>query len=364
MEINLVSIIYANRNRDLQRIEKSFDSLQTQNDKNFEVIFVDYGSEDALVLQLQDLAAQFDFVRIYFLKVNQLLWNKSKALNYGIKKANGDYVFIADIDLVFHQNTTQLFQNIKANEKFQLFKMGYLDNNESRKLNSAYNFKELKPDRFGEVNGMIFTSKENLMKVYGLDEFFHFYGAEDEDLFARLENVGLEREYRKETYFYHNWHQSFSGSEDKLLTGNPRVKNIMRINQRHFLRNRENGIIKPRRQNGIGKIITKEESDLLLQPTKIIKIYNILSHVEHFLREELPSYTGEIIKVEFVEDPYFHTLKHKLKKLLGKQTQPYCSLKGVNDMILKEILFKYRDANYSFEISENLKSIMFCIRMK
>ena len=113
----------------------------------------------------------------------------------------------------------------------------------------------------------------------------------------------------------------------------------------------------------MGKVIGKEESDLLQKPTKMVKIYNILSHVEHFLGEELPSYTGEIIKVEFVEDPYFHTLKYKAKKLLGKQTQPYCSLKEVNDLVLKEILFRYRDANYSFEISEDLKTITFCIKL-
>src|SRR5690606_38568777 len=134
---------------------------------------------------------------------------------------------------------TQLLQEIKHPEKFQLFKLGYLDKEESQKLSEDYKFDDLKPSRFGEVNGMVFTSRESLTKVNGLDEFFHFYGAEDEDLFSRLEISGLEKEQRKEKYFYHNWHQSFSGSENEILTTNPRMKNIMRINQRHFKRNRE-----------------------------------------------------------------------------------------------------------------------------
>src|SRR5690606_2245261 len=106
-------------------------------------------------------------------------------------------------------------------------------------------------------------------------------------------------------YFYHNWHLSFSGSEDRLLTGNPRVKNIMRINQRHFLRNRERRVIKPFRQKGMGEIISPSESDLLKNPTGTFRVPNILVHVEHFLKEELPSHQGEIVKVEFVEDPYY-----------------------------------------------------------
>lgn len=360
----IITIIYANRNRDLKRIKVSLDSLNRQSAQNFEVVFVDYGSDPFLVQELRKLSADYEFVKFFSLQVPQLLWNKSKALNYGILKTQSPYIFIADVDLIFHPETVTLFNNLAVQDKFFLFKLGYLDKSESKKLTKSYNFEDLTPSKFGEVNGMILAPTKAFLGVNGLDEFFHFYGSEDEDVFARMENTDYKKETNDKAYFYHNWHQSFAGSDDKIITGNPRVKNIMRINQQHFLRNRDMGIIKPRRQTEMGKIIGKEESDLLKKPTKTVEIYNILSHIEHFLGEELPSYTGEIIKVEFIEDPYFHSLKYKVKKLLGKQTQPYCSLKEVNDMVLKEILFKYRDANYSFKIPEDLKSIIFCIRMK
>src|SRR5690606_13597690 len=156
--------------------------------------------------------------------------------------------------------------------------------------------------------------KKAFLEVNGLDEFFHFYGSEDEDLFARMENAGYKREVNTAPFFCHNWHQSFAVSEDRLITSNPRIKNIMRINQQHFLRNRNRRIIKPLRQSEMGKVIGKEQSALLKKPTVKVKIYNILAQVEHFLREELPSYSEEIVKVEFVEDPYFHSLKYKIKK--------------------------------------------------
>lgn len=364
MKSVIVTIIYANRNKGLVRIKASLDTLKRQSTQNFEVVFVDYGSDPFLVRELRELLTEYEFVKFFPLEVPQLLWNKSKALNYGISQTQSPYIFIADVDLIFHPDTTQLFNKLAVEDKFFLFNLGYLDRAESSKLTKAYNFEDLIPNRFGNVNGMILAPTKAFLGVNGLDEFFHFYGAEDEDLFARMENADYKREANEDAYFYHNWHQSFAGSEDKIITGNPRVKNIMRINQRHFLRNREKGIIKPNRQGTIGNVISKEESDLLLHPTETVKIYNILSHVEHFLGEELLSYAGEIINVEFVEDPYFHTLKHKLKKLLGKQTQLYCSLKEVNDMVLKEILYRYRDANYSFRISEDMKRIIFCIRMK
>ncbi len=360
---NLISIVFAHRNRGKDRIRITFESLQRQQLQNFEVIFVDYGSEDVLVLKLQDLAAKFDFVKVHSLKTSQLLWNKSKALNYGIKKANGEYVFIADTDLVFHPKTTEFLQNILAPEKFLLFKLGYLARDESQKLKTEYNFDDLKPARFGKVNGMILTSRESLLKVSGLDEFFHFYGAEDEDLFIRLEHAGYRREANAKSYFYHNWHKSFSGSEDELLTGNPRVKNIMRINQRHFYRNRERNIIKPLQQKGMGEIISPNQIELLNHPAKTFKITNIISYVEHFLREEMPSYKGEIIKVIFFEDPDYNNLKYRLKSLLRKQSPTYNPMKSVNDLLLKEILFNYRNFNYSLKIARDLKSITFIIQL-
>ncbi|MEP6260739.1 MAG: glycosyltransferase [Gillisia sp.] len=359
----MLSIIYAHRNRDTARIKASFLSLSKQELKNFEVIFIDYGSEPCLVRELKEIIKDFNFVKLYPLQVSNLLWNKSKALNFGILRSSSPYIFIADVDLIFHPDTTKLFNKLAVEKKFFLFKLGYLGSAESQKLFGNYNFEDLKPYRYGEVNGMILASKKAYVEVNGLDEFFHFYGSEDEDLFARMENAGYKRENDAASFFYHNWHQSFAGSEEKFITENPRVKNIMRINQRHYLIHKDKDITRPLRQTEMGMIISKKQSDLLEKPTVKIRMYNIQAHVEHFLREELPSYKDEIIKVEINEDPYFQTLKYKVKKLIGRQTQTYISMKKINDMILKEILFSYRNHNYSFKVNENLKTILFCIQL-
>jgi len=359
---NKLTIIYANRNRDVERIRITFDSLKKQTDQNFEVIFVDYGSETSIVNGLRILSELYDFVKFYHLPVPQLLWNKSKALNYGIFKTKSSHIFIADVDLIFHPESTQLLNTLYTPDEFYLFKLGYLDKIESKKLTSHYEFDELKVNKFGVVNGMILSSKVVLDKISGFDEFFHFYGAEDVDLFSRLSMAGLVEVKDDHKYFYHNWHKTFSGSEDDLITNNPRVKNIMRINQQHFNRNKEKGIIKPHRQSPVGSFIKEEISNMLENPTILIKIPNILAHVEYFLNEELPFISGEVIQAEFREDPYFSSIKYKVKKKMGTQTQVYCSLKEINDLVLKKIVFDYRFHNYSFKISSDLKKIIFKIQ--
>lgn len=358
-----ITVLYAHRNRDVERIKLSLDSLKYQILQNFEVVLVDYGSEASLEEELENLSANYPFVRYYHLPVPQLLWNKCKALNFGIKKAEGAYIFIADIDLFFHPETTSVWQELKNPKKFYLFELGYLDKRQSSKLVRNSDFEQLKPSRFGSVNGMVLTSKESLIKVNGLDEFFHFYGAEDEDLFARLENAGYKREQRKEELFMHMWHQSFAGTEDGFFTAHPRIRNIMRINNRHYQSNKEGEVVLPLRQQKMGITIDPNRAKSLKKPDATFKIGNFHNVVEHFLREELPSKKGKIVRVEFFEDPYFTSTKFKIKKLLGKETIPYISMKEVNDMVLKEILYNYRDYNYSFCIQNNLKIIVFTIEL-
>ncbi len=358
-----IAIIYAHKNRDVERIKISFESLQQQSFRNFEVIFVDYGSDEDLTRDLELLIKEYDFVTPCFLPVSQLLWNKSRALNYGILQTDASYVFIADVDLIFHPEAIETLNGLKDPERFFLFRMGYLDQAISSGLKELKKFSELETSRIGEVNGMVLASRDAFLKVNGFDEFFHFYGAEDVDLFSRFQMAGYNEEKVEFLYFFHNWHRSFQGSEDEIATRNPRIRNIMRINQEHYFRNRDRKIIKPERQVGMGKIMEVFRMARLNKPTCSYNIPNIAARVEHFLEEELPSLKDEIVQVNFTVDPYCNTLKHKLKKRLGKQTQPYLSLKEINDMVLKKILFYYRDENYSFKIGDDLNSIEFRIEL-
>ncbi|MCM4154692.1 glycosyltransferase family 2 protein [Gramella sp. AN32] len=358
----MITFIYANRNRDLNRIRLSLDSLQSQKEKNFSVSFVDYGSDPKYVDELDSLLSKYPFVIFFRLNVSHLLWNKSKALNYGILQVSTPFIFIADVDLLFHQATTKQLEENCDLTGFGLYCLNYLSKEVSAKLIKENTFTDLQVERKGDVNGMILAPKKAFIKVNGYDEFFHFYGAEDVDLFDRIERAGYKRRKYPEKLFYHYWHPSFHGSDDKIITQKPRVENIMRINEQHYFMNNKLKVIRPRRQPEIGSVIKMENSDLLKTPDKIYHIKNILAQVEHFIHEVMPAEKG-VICVVFEGDPYFFSVKHKVKKLLKKQTQPYLSMKEVNDMLLKKIVFEYRNANYSFKIAEDLKSIDFRIQL-
>ena len=77
------------------------------------MIFVDYGSDESLTQDLKELMAEYDFVSSFFLPVPQLLWNKSKALNFGVLQSEAPYIFIADVDLIFHPKAIERLNELK-----------------------------------------------------------------------------------------------------------------------------------------------------------------------------------------------------------------------------------------------------------
>ena len=118
-----------------------------------------------LASNICQLVESYSFTSYYYVPASSLLWNKSKALNYGVTKAKTPYVFIADVDLIFHPNTTALFQNIAQPNSAYLFKLGYLDKKASEILQNPFSFDDLKPKHFGDVNGMILVAKKVLQEI-------------------------------------------------------------------------------------------------------------------------------------------------------------------------------------------------------
>lgn len=356
-----ISIIFAYRNRDLERIKICMDSLSFQSSCEFEVVFVDYGSEEEYSLNLKKLFSNYKFVKYHYLETRHQLWNKSRALNYGIKKAKFDYLFIADVDLIFSPEAVQSFAEMLSPDFFYLFTMGYLSKEESLKLGDN-KYENLKAQRFGEINGMILASKNLFFQIRGYDEFFHFYGSEDVDLYTRLRNAGYTSKLVTSVLFLHNWHISYEISDRREFGNFPRLRNARRINEQHYFYNKRKKVTIPVGQAFWGEVVEKRDIEFLSRPTVKIQLSNILAEIEHFFFFELPSFKQEVVEVIVNTDPFFDSLKYKIKKQLNKQSQIYCSLQDVNDIILKMIIFNYRNSNYSYEIAEDLKSLKFVIQ--
>lgn len=77
-----------------QYLDKCLQSLTHQTFKNFEVILVDDGSTDSSGKICDKYAEKYDFMKVYH-KENG---GSSSARNYGIEKANGQYIGFLDSD--------------------------------------------------------------------------------------------------------------------------------------------------------------------------------------------------------------------------------------------------------------------------
>ena len=359
-----VTIIFAYRNRDLNRIKISMDSLGKQTNKNFNVIFVDYGSSAAYSESVEDLINRYPFAQYYNVAHPGLLWNKSKAFNYGILKTGTDYILTADVDLVFNPESIAMMEKLVDASTFTLFNYGYLSKKTTSEIKSTTSFNQLEPSHFGDVNGVGLYPIKALKDIHGFDEFFHFYGAEDEDLFERLQNAGYGVKRESRTFFLHQWHQRYPRSKETELTVQPRLCNVMRINQQHYLRTKEYKKVVPFNQKNWGRCHVKEDLLVLQEPTLRFQLANTASSVVHFLNEHLPSCIGEIVVVDFIEDPNYLSLKNRVKRTFGRREQPVLTLKEVNDMLLEKIVFDYRHFNYSFKILEDLTKISFTIDLR
>src|SRR3954467_15820883 len=96
-----IEIIICFRNRDLNRIRYGLQSLAAQTDKNFSVLFLDYGSNQSVSKSAAELCADFTFCNYLFADSEGKLWNRSQALNLGILQSRADYLFMADADLLY-----------------------------------------------------------------------------------------------------------------------------------------------------------------------------------------------------------------------------------------------------------------------
>lgn len=109
----MISVITPTYNRGYI-INKAYKSLLTQTSKDFEWIIIDDGSTDNTKEIVNEFILENKININYFYKENG---GKHTALNYGFKKANGDYILILDSDDYLTENAIEL--SLKYIEKYK-----------------------------------------------------------------------------------------------------------------------------------------------------------------------------------------------------------------------------------------------------
>lgn len=351
-----MTILLPYRDREFERVHAVLFSLKDQMSSSVEVILIEYGSSSSNISRIEKLTKDFPFLHIAKVAHRGLLWCKARALNHGIRLSNSDFILTSDIDVVFHHEFISRITKILDQKVFTLFRIGYLSN--SFKPNDVFTtpFNQRPVTHVHNTYGIGLYPRKALIDVGGVDTFFHFYGSEDEDLNARVSRRGYLCHFHEDLLMQHIWHPRYPAKGKEPLTVSPRLSNILRINQRHYLRNTELGVIQPSSSIPLGRVWKPEDLQVMENPQYEVGIYNIAAHVDHFLEVELPACKG-VVRLSVTIDPWTQSWRYRVKKALGYHEGYHLSMKEVNDRILRHILFKYRDRNYDYKVYPTLDRI-------
>ena len=358
----MLSIIYPHRNRNIKRIERSLRSLQEQSTQDFEVYFVDYGSDKKLALEIEGLLKGYSFVNYVHYPTYHQPWNKCRALNSVIKHLETDFCFVADIDMIFHQDFVKTASSLQEQKTAVYFQVGFLNALETKKDKSFQEY-EIDFRSTNEATGLTMFPVKALQSIKGFDEFYHFWGAEDTDAHVRLKNAGFKVDfYDNKILMLHQWHPSYRSKESKALTKELRLSNAVKLNHRHLkctVLSKATVI----NETGWGNPLTKQSYQELCDYEEIFEVLaSKKEEVDHFLFNELPKVDRTIVSIVFKASAECNTFKYYFKKLMGKTVPRFYTLKEVNDMLLMHIVTLYRDFEYILNIDVELNKIYLKIR--
>ena len=358
----MLSIIYPYRNRDIRRVKNSLESLQQQANNDFAIYLVNYGSNETYTEQIEDLLTDYDFVNYSYLYTELQPWNKSKAINSVLKQLETGYFFVADIDMIFHPNFTETAMELLKNNEAWYFQVGFLSEEESR-ISKKFDDYNIKFESSEGATGLTMCSVEKAKAINGFDEFYHFWGSEDTDFHVRLRNAGNPVNfYDKKILMLHQWHEIYRKKEIGELSRELQVSGIVQYNQ-YYLKKAVQEKRTMVNSSALGKTPSKEKYKALIEhsQTKSKQLSNKCIEIDYFLLQELPHLKPGFHSFEISEVSLGKSLKGIIKPFFKKHRKRYYSLKSVNDKLLFQIICLYRNEDYNYCISQDLKSIKFAI---
>jgi len=239
-----VTVIIGVRNRFDYRLRNAFKSIRNQDyDQSLiKIILVDYGSEENYIKGFQDLCQEFcvEYIRVEDIKV----WNRSHALNIGIKKCNTKYVLCSDVDDIFEKNyisecikeIQRDFEQIIFSTMFMLAEEDVLENTDTVSSYSLLKKKSLPRAEVENCYSCTYGLSINLtltrfyFDIKGYDEYYTAWGNEDDDIIKRFKKFGLKiTNIDGKTSYLHQWHPMYEGLSEK-------DKNQIKNNREYYAR--------------------------------------------------------------------------------------------------------------------------------
>lgn len=170
----MISIVstYKNRRHHLEKTLPLWISQNIGENENYEVVIVDYTSDDDISSLLQQLNSSVEIIHVRCENCYNFLL--SHARNVGANYANGDWILYVDIDCMLTNSAImKLYRLAEDNPKC------YFAAVDSHVRKNIIN------------GGLILVSKHKHVEIHGFNENMKGWGFEDIDYKQRLESLGL-----------------------------------------------------------------------------------------------------------------------------------------------------------------------------
>jgi len=202
-----LAVVLGFRNRDLERVARCLDSLAAQTFQDFEVIFVDYGSDPCVAEAAQRVVEAREQCRYIYTEARGYPWNRARTLNIGGKMADSEYVMTTDADMVFPPGFVQTIL-AEARESRVLYCGPHYLPCDFQDWSNIASYEGAFPvaSRSG-LGGFQCVASRVFRSIRGFDEYYQYWGVEDRDIHQRLMKMGLEEVWMNDkTAMFHQWH--------------------------------------------------------------------------------------------------------------------------------------------------------------
>jgi predicted glycosyltransferase involved in capsule biosynthesis len=219
--IDDIAVIIAVKNRYDYRIYNCLNSLKYQDydSQKIKIIIVDYGSDSRCYEEIKSLENKY-WVQLVRVK-NKGEWNRSHAINIGIRKCRTKFVLTTDVDMVFEKNyISEAIKQMKK-ETRGIVLSNMLDTSEgdikgvidiSRDYDSIK--RTAKKRTIGKSINLSF--RYYYKRIRGYDEGFKVWGGEDLDIIRRFLMLGLKIiNISEKSSYLHQWHPKHEGVKKK-----------------------------------------------------------------------------------------------------------------------------------------------------
>ncbi|QRP70043.1 glycosyltransferase family 2 protein [Corynebacterium glucuronolyticum] len=207
-----LGVIIPFRDRPEWRLELAIRSIaNSRGELDAEVIIVDYGSRKPYKLSYE--LVNLESVRV--IRVEADFWDKSDAINHGIKDSDCSVYLISDADLIWPDGTIpSTYKKLMVAENSMIaFDVRYLRENTPKELIFTDKYDPADLNQWADLNprwgdGICMVRRDDLLRIGGYDLRYSIYGYEDNDLTRRLRATGIRTIWADflTAPVYHVWH--------------------------------------------------------------------------------------------------------------------------------------------------------------